>query len=214
MAYQRNGANLMQKIGVALVNPTTGTIEQEWDVMPAAITHAGENRTGAIVGSEFVGGRLLANRVTADPPTGDCPVLSSASAWDGTAVVVTRTYGPPDLARHKAEAKARISADAEAARSRYITLGFGKVMSYLQVAQEAIRYGATGGAGTYPFLQARVDSGRYASLAVAATSTQAIEAQWAAIGSSIDQVEDRAKIAVDASSSLSQISAAIQVAWP
>lgn len=204
----------MQKIGVALVDPTTGTIEQEWPSMPASITHAGEERTGAIVGAEFAGGRLLVERVTDDPPAGDCPALTSVSAWDGTAVVVTRTYGPPDIARHKAEAKARISADAEAARGRYITPGSGKAMSYQQVAQEAIRYGATGGAGSYPFLQARVASGRYPDLPTAAAAAQKIEAQWAAIGSAIDQAEDRAKLAVDAATTLDQITAALQVSWP
>ena len=204
----------MQKIGVALVDPATGTIEQEWSSMPAAITHAGEERTGAIVGAEFSGGRLLVERVTADPPAGDCPVLSSASAWDGAAVIVTRTYGPPDIARHKAQAKARISADAEAVRGRYITLGSGKAMSYWQVAQEAIRYGATGGAGSYPFLHARVASGRYPDLATAAAATQQIEAQDAAIGSAIDQAEDRANLAVDAATTLDQIAAGLQVSWP
>lgn len=204
----------MKTIGAALVDPATATIEQEWDTLPSVITHGGEDRTGAIVGSEFSGGRMLVERVTADPPPGDCPVVSSVSAWNGSVVVVTRTYGSPDIARHKAEAKARISADAETARWRYITPGSGKAMSYQQVAQEAIRYGATGGAGSYPFLQARVASGRYPDLATAAAATQQIEAQWAAIGSAIDQAEDRAKLAVDAATTLDQISASMQVIWP
>jgi hypothetical protein len=119
-----------------------------------------------------------------------------------------------DLATVKAETKARISSDAEANRHRYITPGSGKAMSYQQVAQEAIRYGATGGAGAYPFLRARVASGRYPDLPTAAAATQQIEAQWAAIGSAIDQVEDAAKIAIDAATTVEQVLAATVVTWP
>jgi hypothetical protein len=87
-------------------------------------------------------------------------------------------------------------------------------MSYQQVSSEAVRYVATNGAGAYPFLQARVDSGRYPDLATAATGTLAIEQQWATIGASIDMLEDRAKLAIDAASTVEQVQAAALVAWP
>lgn len=114
----------------------------------------------------------------------------------------------------KIETKSRISAAAEEARSKYITLGSGKAMSYQQVAQEAIRYNATGGAGSYPFLLARVASGRYPDLATAAAAIQQIEAQWVAIGSAIDQAEDAAKLAIDAATTVEQVQAALQITWP
>jgi hypothetical protein len=204
----------MRNIGVALVDMATGTIEQQWDGMPDAIAHAGEVRTGAIVGAEFAGGRLLVNRLCANPPAGYYPVTAEQSSWDGTNVVVVRSYGSPDLARHKAEAKASVGLGAEMARCKYISPGSGKVMSYQQVAAEAIRYGATGGAGAYPFLQARVASGRYPDLATAAAATQQIEAQWAAIGSAIDQSEDAAKLAIDAATTVEQVQAVTVVTWP
>jgi hypothetical protein len=119
-----------------------------------------------------------------------------------------------DLATVKIETKSRISAAAEEARCKYITPGSGKAMSYQQVAAEAIRYGATGGAGLYPFLQARVASGRYQDLATAAAAIQQIEAQWAAIGSAIDQAEDAAKLAIDAATTVEQVQAALQITWP
>ena len=87
----------MQKIGVALVDPATGTIEQEWSSMPAAITHAGEERTGAIVGAEFSGGRLLVERVCDNAPS-NRPIVSEQSVWVDGRVLVTRSYGPPDYA--------------------------------------------------------------------------------------------------------------------
>lgn len=119
-----------------------------------------------------------------------------------------------DLATVKAEAKRRTSNAAEQARAKYITPGSGKALSYQQVAAEAIRYGATNGAGSYPFLAARVASGRYPDLPTAAAATQQIEAQWAAVGSAIDQVEDAAKIAIDAATTVEQVRAAMQVTWP
>jgi len=156
------------------------------------------------------------------PIEGDLPhpspyfyeVIGPVYQIEANRVLRVWTVTPRDLLTVKAETKARISSEAEANRHRYITPGSGKAMSYQQVAQEAIRYGATGGAGAYPFLQARVASGRYPDLATAAAATQQIETQWAAIGSAIDQVEDAAKIAVDAATTVEQVQAAAVVTWP
>lgn len=101
----------MQKIGVALVDPAMGTIEQAWPSMPAVITHAGESRTGAIVGSEFSGGRLLVERVCDDAPT-NRPIVSEQSAWVDGRVLVTRSYGPPDYAALRAKHVAAVKANA------------------------------------------------------------------------------------------------------
>ncbi len=101
----------MQKIGVALVDPATGTIEQEWPSMPAAITHAGEERTGAIVGSEFAGGRLLVERVCDDAPS-NRPIVSEQSTWVDGRVIVTRSYGPPDYDALRAALVSSVKAQA------------------------------------------------------------------------------------------------------
>lgn len=118
------------------------------------------------------------------------------------------------MAELKASAKAQVSAAAEAQRARYITPGSGKAMAYQEVAAEAVRYIAAAGEGAYPFLQARVDSGRYPTLAAAAQGTVAIDDQWVAIGSAIDRCEDAAKIAIDAASTAEQVAAAATVVWP
>lgn len=133
---------------------------------------------------------------------------------ESTRVLRVWTVTPRDMSAVRLEAKAKISILAEEVRHRYITPGSGKAMSYQQVAQEAVRYGATGGAGTYLFLTARVDSGRYPTLAAAAAAIQQIEAQWAAIGSAIDQAEDAAKLAIDAATTVEQVQAALQITWP
>lgn len=121
---------------------------------------------------------------------------------------------PVDLALLKSSAKATIGMLAEEARMRYLTPGAGKAMSYQAVASEAKLYQATGGIGNYPFLQARVDSGRYADLAAAAAGTLAIENAWAEIGAIIDRVEDAAKLAVDRATKAAQVEAAMAVVWP
>lgn len=120
----------------------------------------------------------------------------------------------PQLATVKAEGKARVSAAAETARHQYITPGSGKAMSYQEVAAEAKRHLATGGEGAYPFLQARVDSGRYANLTAARDGTLALEAQWAVVGAAIDKAEDQAKLAIDAATTVDQVRVAEQVTWP
>jgi hypothetical protein len=131
---------------------------------------------------------------------------------DGDRVVCVRSIIP--LADVKTSAKVSVSMEAEAERAKYITLGSGKAMSYQQVAAEARTYVTTNGAGVYPFLQARVSSGRYPDLAAAAAGTIAIEQQWATVGSAIDRLEDAAKLAIDAATTVEQVQAAATVTWP
>ena len=156
---------------------------------------------------------IMQNTVTAEVRDIDPASIPAhkASLW--------QPYTPPEpppipLADYKATMKAKVGAQAERTRMRYISPGSGKAMSYQQVAAEARTYVTTNGAGVYPFLQARVDSGRYANLEAAAAGTIAIEQQWAAVGSAIDRLEDAAKLAIDAASTDAAVLAASQVEWP
>jgi hypothetical protein len=116
------------------------------------------------------------------------------------------------LTTYKSIAKARISAEAEAEREKYLTPGSGKALSYQKVKEEAERYVAMNGEGAYPFLQARVDSGRYPDLAAAAAGTLAIEGQWTVAGAAIDRKEDTAKLAIDAAANHAAVDA-VRVTW-
>lgn len=204
----------MISLGVALIDPASGAILQEWDSMPVVITHGGEDRTGAIVGAEFSGGALLVARLLESVPSHpSAPIIGQVSRLEAGRVIVSRSYGAPDLVPIKAAAKAKVSADAEAARAKYLTQGSLKEMSYLKVAQEAATYIATNGAGSYPFLQARVNSGRYADLAAAASGTLAIENTTTTAVAQIDEIEDRAKLAIDAATTLNAIEAAAAAVW-
>jgi hypothetical protein len=173
-----------------------------------------DDASGAVV--QFWGGTRGSCPSVPNPlilPNGDhaCGVIPGRSTGGYT---LTEWCVTPDIATVKAEAKTAVSVGAEQARGKYITTGSGKAMSYQQVAAEAVRYVATNGTGAYPFLQARVTSGRYADLAAAATGTLAIEQQWATVGSSIDMLEDKAKMSIDAATTVEQIQAATQVTWP
>lgn len=214
------------KIGTSLILQETGQELQHWPNVPATIIYKGETRTGAIVGAQVGGDALLVDRVLdVSPPAGDPPVLSEAAVFNGGVVVVSRQYGPVDLAPLKVAAKARVSAAAESARYKYVTPGSAKAMSYQEVSKEAKTYvirvlsGAdpltdNGQPIAYPFLQARVASGRYPNLAAAVAGTVAISVNWALIGAAIDEMEDRAKLQIDAAQTVQQIDAAATVVFP
>lgn len=204
-------------VGTSLILQETGQELQSWPNLPNTIVYKGETRTGAIVGAQVGGDALLVDRVLdAPPPRGNPPVTAESSAYNGSVVVVTRQYGEVDLVPLKAAAKDRISKAAEASRGKVLTLvGPGKGMSYMKVYQEALTFKAVGAeASTYPLLQARVNSGRYATLAEAADGIVQIEGPTTTTAALIDEIEDRAKLAIDAATTLQQIDTAESVSFP
>jgi hypothetical protein len=202
-------------IGTSLIFQATGAELQSWPDLPQSIVYKGETRTGAIVGAQLGGDALLVERVLDTvPPDGNPPVTGESVQFDGSKVVVTRTYGTPNLQPLKAEAKAQIDRQAEDARQRYITAGAGQALEYQEAAEEAVRYAATGGAGSYPMLQASVDAGEAPDLAAAAALITARENAWATIGATIRRLRLTAKRAVDAATTVALIRSASQVEWP
>jgi hypothetical protein len=173
---------------------------------PIALTDVPEHKRGSWLPFE------------GEPPTVDRAlyvVTGPTYTIEPTRILQTWTVTPRDLVTVKANAKTSISSAAEAARGKLLTLsGPGKGMSYTKVAQEAATYVATQGAGAYPFLAARVASGRYANLADAAAGTLAIENATAMAAAAIDEIEDRAKLQIDAATTVEQVQAAATVTWP
>lgn len=216
----------MTPLGVALIDPATGTILQEWDSMPSVIAHGGEDRTGAIVGAEFAGGALLLERVLdVDPPPGNPPVTGQTSVVSGSRVVVTREYGAIDLMPLKNLAKAKIDAEAEVARSRHITLGSGQEREYALVAEDLERYAMrlsvnkdplveNGVPIAYPALQASVAAGEAENIPAAYAFISAREGASANALMQIRQLRIAAKRAVVAATSIAQIESATQIGWP
>jgi len=127
-----------------------------------------------------------------------------------------QSYSPPEpsLATIKAALIETIDADAERARLKHITGGSGQALEYRETAEEASRYAATGGAGSYPMLQASVDAGEVATLADAANLVAQREASWAVLGARIRQKRIAAKRAVSAASTADAARAAALVEWP
>lgn len=128
-------------------------------------------------------------------------------------------YTPPQaepmpLATYKAQLVADIDLQAERSRLKYITAGSGQALEYRETAEEAARYVATQGAGSYPMLQASVDAGEAATLADAAALVAQREAAWATIGASIRQKRIAAKRAIAAAQTAEAATAAAQVEWP
>lgn len=149
-------------------------------------------------------------------PTHDPLTHVASMSYDIRPDGVTRIWQvtPRELGAVKADAKARIDADAETARLRYITAGSGQAMEYQEAAAEAVRYVATSGAGAYPMLQASVDAGEAANLAAAAALITAREDAWANIGANIRRLRIAAKRAVDAATTVEQVKSAATVTWP
>ena len=83
-------------------------------------------------------GRLLGTFTDPiDSPEGatavDTPPSKGTDIWNGSAWV-------PDLTAAKAAARAKVSADAEAARLQFITPGSGKAMSYQEKKDQALKF--------------------------------------------------------------------------
>ncbi len=120
----------------------------------------------------------------------------------------------PPLDDYKAAMCGKIDAQAETCRLRYITAGAGQALEYRETAEEAARYVATGGAGSYPMLQASVNAGEAATLNDAAVLVAQREAAWTIIGATIREKRINAKRAIHAAVDHAAALAASQVEWP
>lgn len=144
--------------------------------------------------------------------------FDTASADDLTSWGIVAETRPdpagPSLDETKRALVLQIDSQAEMARLRFITPGSGQALEYREAAEEAARYDATGGQGSYPMLQASVDAGEAANLGAAAALVSQREAAWAAIGAEIRRLRIKAKRDVAAASDATAARAAAQVTWP
>lgn len=120
------------------------------------------------------------------------------------------------VAEAKARLKARIDADAEAERLKYITPGSGQAMAYLQKAMEATAYLAATDPdpANYPLLAAEVGITGDTIGDVAAVVDAHYQA-WRVIGAAIEQARLGGKAAVDTAKTVEDAQAAYEaVVWP
>jgi len=120
------------------------------------------------------------------------------------------------LAVVKAGLKARIDADAEAERLKYITAGAGQALTYMQKSDEARRYlaGDSPAGSDYPLLSAEIGITADDLHGVAVVVSGAYS-QWQQIGAAIEAVRLGAKAAVEVATDADGAQAAYAaVAWP
>lgn len=115
----------------------------------------------------------------------------------------------PDPVRNSLFAK--IDADAEAARARFITPGSGQAMTYLAKQTEAAAYLANPAAST-PFLTAEA-AATGTTVAALAAVVDGNATAWLAVGAKIEAARRGAKMAVAAATNIAVMHAASQVDW-
>lgn len=129
---------------------------------------------------------------------------------------------PPPLDGVKAALKARLDADAEAERLKYVTPGAGQAMEYQQAAAEAdemltaiaVDPDYEPDPEIYPMLAASIGIDGDTLADVAAT-VAAMHGQWRQIGSAIRAARLAGKQAIDAATTAEDAQAAFDaVAWP
>ncbi|HEX8384168.1 hypothetical protein [Sphingomonas sp.] len=107
---------------------------------------------------------------------------------------------------------ARVDADAEAMRMRFLTPGAGQAMTYQRKEAEARAYLADAGAPV-PFLAAEAPARGMTIEALAVEVVDRANA-WTAIGSTIEALRLGAKGGVEIATTLGSILAAATVTWP
>lgn len=129
---------------------------------------------------------------------------------------------PPPLGPLKAALKARLEADAEAERLKYVTAGAGQAMEYQQAAAEAEGLLTAIALDPdyeplpeiYPMLAASLGIDGETLAEVAAT-VAAMHGQWRQIGSAIRAARLAGKAAIDAAVTAEDAQAAFDaVVWP
>lgn len=134
---------------------------------------------------------------------------------DAVAAINTGNTGA-NLAALKVTLKSRVDAAAETERGRYITVGPGQAMTYLQKSDEAARYlsSTDPDPSTYPMLSAEIGITAPDLAGVAAVVNGAF-LQWQMIGAAIEAARLGAKKAIDdATSAKAANAAADAVVWP
>lgn len=129
------------------------------------------------------------------------------------------------LAVLKTEAQAKIDADAERCRERFITPGAGQMAEYQKGEAEARDYKAKTLLGRillprdYPFLVAEQEAifeatGVRPTLSAVADEVIAQADAWNTVGAAIKRLRRSAKLRVERATTPKQIAAAMAITWP
>lgn len=127
-----------------------------------------------------------------------------------------------DVAAAKAAACAKIDADAESTRLKFVTPGSGQAAVYLQKQNEANSFlakypdattAASAIATDWPLMNAEVDI-TASTLFGVAQSVQTTSSQWTAIAAQIENLRLGGKQKVNNATTIAAINAATNITWP
>lgn len=162
---------------------------------------------------QAIGGHPTALLASYPEGTVEVPLKPGADhEWQDGAWV----HVPPPLDPLKAALKARLDADAETERLKYVTAGAGQAMTYQQKATEAADCLADPDpdAANYPLLAAEIGI-TGATLIDVATVINGQHQAWRFIGAAIEAARLGGKQAVDAAETVEDAQAAFDaVEWP
>jgi hypothetical protein len=128
----------------------------------------------------------------------------------------------PALAAVKAEALARVDAEAEEARRAWITLGAGQAMEYMATEADARAYQAARAAsapadpiGSWPWLEAeQAARGGAMPLGDIADEVVANANGWTAAGAAIKALRRGRKLQIESAATITAVRAAFPIPWP
>ena len=128
-----------------------------------------------------------------------------------------RLNAGPSLDQLRATLSAKVDAEAETCRQRFITPGAGQAMEYQATAAEAEAFLAATNpeAMTWPWLEAeRLVAGDTMTLLEVAQLAVTLRDSWTYVGSTIKALRRGAKVAIAAANTPSAIRDAARVTWP
>jgi len=128
--------------------------------------------------------------------------------------MVRLTYAP-DLVALRAEAAARVDAEAEKVRGLFVTLGSGQAMVYQEKRVEAelvLGAEAEPAAQLIPHIAAEAAASGV-SVREKAEEIMAVSRQWTQVSSVIEEIRLAAKAAIAAAKSPDAIAAAAEADW-
>jgi len=117
----------------------------------------------------------------------------------------------PSLAEFKEQMKAKVDAEAEAFRHRFITPGSGQAMVYLRKEQEALDWLDDNNAAA-PHIAAEAQATGRTMQQMAELVVQTA-AQWREISPAIEALRQQHKTMIDAATSIPEAQAAADVDW-
>lgn len=125
---------------------------------------------------------------------------------------VLETPPGPTLAQAKTTALSQVDTEAEVLRGCYITANSGQVATYIMKYNEASTFKAAGYEGTVPALVQSEVSATGETAQAAADNIIAQYTLWTTLAASIETVRRTAKVAINASNTVTEVQTAVDTA--